>query len=209
MNRLNDRQEPKNNNNNNLLPPPSPPFFSPSPLASFILPPAAPFQHPPSIFDSFQPQAPRTDNNYQSPPSIFNSFQPPTPRTDKNLGNFYVPAQLSSFNKPSAKRPSNNLFGSQAATLTRENEQEKVVQDSVQKELDDTIYELPDMPTLELGDGLLDALGVEANDVLNSQFVTKKEEEDVALEEIKEEYNFDAINDVFDERDVALQVEFF
>ena len=32
--------------------------------------------------------------------------------------------------------------------LTREKEQEKVLQDSIQKELDDTIYELPDMLTL-------------------------------------------------------------
>ena len=30
LNRLKDRQEPKNNNNNNLSPPPSPPFFPPS-----------------------------------------------------------------------------------------------------------------------------------------------------------------------------------
>ena len=63
------------------------------------------------------------------------------------------------------------------------------------------------MPTLELGDGLLDALRVEAKDILDSQFVTKKE--DVALEKIKEEYNFDAIKDAFDEGDVPPQVEFF
>ena len=68
--------------------------------------------------------------------------------------------------------------------LTREKEQEKVVKDNVQKELDDTIHELPDIPTIELGDGLLDELGVEANNVLENQFVTKKEEEDIALEKI-------------------------
>ena len=65
------------------------------------------------------------------------------------------------------------------------------------------------MPTLKLGDGLLDALGVEANNVLDSWFITKKEEEDVALEKIKEEYNFYAIKDAFDEGDVPAQVEFF
>ena len=140
---------------------------------------------------------------------IFDLIQQPAPRTDKNFGNFHTPTQLSSFNKPSAKGPSNNLFGSQAATLTREKEQEKLVQVSVQKKLDDTMYELPDMPTLELGNGLLDALGVEANDVLGSQFVTKKEEEDIALEKIKEEYNFDATEDAFDEGDVPPQFEFF
>ena len=93
--------------------------------------------------------------------------------------------------------------------LTREKEQEKVVKDNVQKELDDTIHELPDIPTIELGDGLLDALGVEANNVLENQFVTKKEEEDIALEKIKEECNFDAIKDAFDEGDVPPQVELF
>ena len=45
------------------------------------------------------------------------------------------------------------------------------------------------MPTLELGDGMLDALGVEANNVLESQFITKKEEEDVALEKLKKSTN--------------------
>ena len=172
LNRLKERQEPKNNNNNTLSPPPSP--LPPSPSAPFIPPPPALFQPAPSVFDSFQPQAPRTDSNFQPPPSIFNSFQQPAPRTDKNFGNFHVPAQLSSFNRPSAKGPSNNLFGSQTAVLNREKEQENVVQESVQKELDDTLYKLPDMSILELGDGLLNALRVEANDVLDSQLLKKK-----------------------------------
>ena len=72
--------------------------------------------------------------------------------------------------------------------MTREKQKEKTVQDSVQKELDNTIYELPDPPTLELGDGLLDVLGVEANNVLDKQFVNKKEDEDALLEQIKEDY---------------------
>ena len=135
----------------------------------------------------------------------------------KNFGNFHArhlphrpptPA-ASSFKKPSAKGPSNNLVCSKAATLIRKKEQEKVAQDSVQKELDNTIYELPDIPTLELRDGLLDALGVEPNDVLDCQFVTKKQEEDAALEKIMEEYNFDAIKDAFDDGDPPPQVKFF
>ena len=110
LNRLKDCQEPKNNNNNNLSPPPSllpPP--PPSPPASFILPPPAPFRPPLSVFDLFQLQATRTDNNFQPPPSIFDSFQQPAPRTDKNFGNFHIPVQFSSFNTPSAKGLSNNL----------------------------------------------------------------------------------------------------
>ena len=112
LNRLKDCQEPRNNNNNNVSPPPSSPFFSPSSPVSFIPPPTAPFQPLQLVFDSFQPQAPRTDNNFHPPSSIFDSFQEPVPRTDKNFENFHIPTQLSSFNKPSTKGPSNNLFGS-------------------------------------------------------------------------------------------------
>ena len=57
---------------------------------------------------------------------------------------------------------------------------------------------MPDPPTLELGDGLLDVLGVVANDVLDKQFVNKKEEEHAVLEHIKEDYDFDHIKDTFD-----------
>ena len=60
---------------------------------------------------------------------------------------------------------SGNIFGPQTQTLTREKEQEKVVQGSVQQELDNTIYELPGPPKPELG-GLLNLLGVEASDIL-------------------------------------------
>ena len=57
---------------------------------------------------------------------------------------------------------------------------------------------MPDPPTLELGDGLLDVLGVEANDALHKKFGNKKEEEDAVLEQIKEDYDFDHIKDTFD-----------
>ena len=52
-------------------------------------------------------------------------------------------------------------------------------------QIDDSIYKLPDQPDLELGDGLINTLGVEANDLLNSYFITKQEENDVILEQIK------------------------
>ena len=74
---------------------------------------------------------------------------------------------------------SGKTFGSQTQTLTRE--KEKVAQDSVQKELDDTIYELPDPARLELGDGLLNSLGVEADDILEEKYVNKKQEEMLSL----------------------------
>ena len=56
------------------------------------------------------------------------------------------------------------MFGS--LTQVKEKVAEKFVQNGVQKELDDTIYELPDPPKLELGDGLLNTLGVQADDIL-------------------------------------------
>ena len=151
MDRLRDRQEPGPSNNLSL--PPSLPSFSPPP-GPFIPPPSPPLQ---------------------SPPSIFNSFQPPPPRPDNNFGNFHVPAQLSSASFPT-QGPSGNLFGSQTAMLTREKQKENIVQDSVQEELNDTICELPYPPTLELGDGLLDVLGVEANNVLVETMRTLSEQ---------------------------------
>ena len=67
---------------------------------------------------------------------------------------------------------SGNLFDSQTQTLTREKKQ---VKDNAQQELDDTIYELPDPPKLELGDGLLNLLAVQADDSLEQKFVNKKQ----------------------------------
>ena len=82
-----------------------------------------------------------------------------------------------------------NLFGLQTQTLTRE--KEKTVKGNIQQQLDDTLYELPDNPPkLELGGCLLNLLGVEADDVLDQEFVSNKELQDANLEQIKEEYSF-------------------
>ena len=167
------------------MPPSIPP--GPGPL---LPPPLAPFQFPPSLFSLLQP--------------------PPPPRTDNSFGNFHIPSQLSSANFSNRdKGLSGNIFDSQTQTLTRDKEQEKVVQDSVQKELNDTIDDLPDPPRLELGDGLLSSLDVEDDDNLEQKFVNKKEEEDAALEQIKEDYNFDETKDSFGEGGVPHQLEFF
>ena len=99
--------------------------------------------------------------------SVFNSFQPSPHRSDNSFGNFHIPAQLSSESFGNREQGlSGNIFGSQTQNVTREKEQEKVVQGSVQQELDKVIYELPDPPKLELGDDLLNSLGVEADDIL-------------------------------------------
>ena len=185
LNRLRGRQKPKDDNN--LSPPPSPPAFPPPPAPGtshgFPLPPPPSFQAlPESFLDSTRPQ----------------QFRP-----DSSFGNFHIPAQLPSANFNRNEKPSGNLFGS----LTQV--KEKFVQNSVQKELDDTFYELPDPPELELGDGLLNTLGVKADDILEQKFVNQKQQEDAVLEQIKEEYNFDKIKDAFDEGTIPQQLDFF
>ena len=118
MNRLKSKTEPKKNNDynnkNNLSPPPSPLLVSPGPDP--FIPPLPPPPPP-------QP--------FQTPPSVFNSFQPAPPRSYNSFRNFHISAHFSSAN-----------FGNreQGLSLTREEEKEKVVQDSVQKKLEETIY---------------------------------------------------------------------
>ena len=70
-------------------------------------------------------------------------------------------------------------------------------------------YELLDPPKLELGDGLLNSLGVQVDDILEQKFVNQKQQEDVVLEQIKEEYNFVEIKDAFDKGTVLQQLDFF
>ena len=86
---------------------------------------------------------------------------------------------------------------------------EKKKKNVVQKELDDKIYELlDDRPNLELGDGLANILGPEAQDILDEGFVNKKELEDEVPENIKEEYGLEETKDAFDEVSVPHQLEF-
>ena len=99
------------------------------------------------------------------------------------------------------------MFGS--LTQTKEKVGENFVQNSVQKELDDTIYKFPDIPKLELGNGLSNTLGVQADDILEQKSVNEKQQEDAVHEQIKEEYNFDEIKGAFDEGNVPQQLEFF
>ena len=86
---------------------------------------------------------------------------------------------------------------------------EKKEKEKIIDEIDNKIYELPDLPKLELGDGLLNTLGVEAEDILDDQFVNPKQLEEKTIEQIKEEYNFDEIKDAFDRAAVPAQLGFF
>ena len=52
-------------------------------------------------------------------------------------------------------------------------------------------------------------LGVEAEDILDEKFVNKKELEEEALENVKEEYDVEEIKDRFDEGAIPNQLDFF
>ena len=98
------------------------------------------------------------------------------------------------------------MFGLQIVTAVRS---EKVKQKKdTQVAIDDALYEMSDNPDLELGNGLLETLGTDAEDLFQANNLTKKEE-DVVLEKIKEEYEFEDIKDAVDEGNVADNIFFF
>ena len=89
-------------------------------------------------------------------------------------------------------------------------EKKEETKDKILEEIDDKIYEIPDLPPKsELEDGLANVLGQEAEDILMDKFVNSKALKDETLEDIKEEYNFDEIKDAFDDASVPKQLEFF
>ena len=157
LNRLKDRQEFNNDNNNKNLSlprsPPSPPSFFPQQPPPQPPPPAIPRQQPflpPPTFSPFQPPPPLP------PPPIFPTFEQ----------NF---SQQQQFSTQLTFPSTDSLFGSETQTLTREKKEE--TKDKVVKEIDDKIYEIPDLPKLELRDALANLLGPEAEDILKEEFV--------------------------------------
>ena len=226
---MKNKPEPKNDGDNfNLLPPPSPPPppppLGPQPLQMLLGPPPAPLFFPSTSGRFLEPfQWPTAQPRPQPPlkPIGFIGI-PPAPSAVSLSPSDYFPLGPSARSVSSAPRPltptapslsplpftlSNNLYGSQTQTLTREKEE---IKNAVQKELDDKIYELPDdPPKLELGDVLANILGPGAEDILNERFVNEKKLKDEFLENIKEEYGFEQIKDGFDEDSVPHQLEFF
>ena len=101
----------------------------------------------------------------------------------------------------------NDLFGSVAAMAgPRATPPEKPRQ-----EIDDFLYGLPDtgMPALEIGDKLLDTLGVETEDLFNN-VPTKKEEENEILQDLIDEYDVPGMKDTMDETgEVPENIYFF
>ena len=125
---------------------------------------------------------------------MFRSNAPIVPPSDNFDVNASVRAPPPNISTPGI---GNALFGSQAATAVRENE----TKTQTQPEVDDFLYELPDnMPDLVLGNGLLNSLGTEAEDLFySSASPTKKEEEDEILKDIMDEYEIDKIRDTMDQ----------
>ena len=69
---------------------------------------------------------------------------------------------------------------------------------------------MPYNPDLELGDGLLETLGTNANEDLSEKDnITKKEEEDLVLEKIKDKYGFEDTKETMDEGQVPETIYLF
>ena len=191
MDRLRDMKDPRrrnnkngniNNNNNdgggNLFPPG---------LGHSPLPPNIPQPPPPRIPDEFKLQN-RFDilRGKREPPTNAFNF-PPTPQFFvNNASNFNVPAQSSNFNRQSTENAasSGNLFGSQTAIMIKEATKEGVVYETPQETVDNYLYEPQDNVELELGEGVLENLGVSAENLLNSANITHQEEDDIVLEQM-------------------------
>ena len=75
-------------------------------------------------------------------------------------------------------------------------------------DIDDSLYELPENHEPELGDGLIENLGVAAGDLVSAENIIRPEEEDAVLKEIKEENGFEDIKDAFDDGYVPDSVYF-
>ena len=91
-------------------------------------------------------------------------------------------------------------------------EPDRPVENKTKQEIDDFLYELPDtrLPTLGLGDKLIQTLGTETEDLFDSNASpTKKEEEDEILKKIMDEYNIDDIKDTMDETGQVPESIFF
>ena len=159
----------------NLFPP------GPGPRSNLSFPPP-----PPTINEFIQPNEYKLQNRFNNlrgtsfPPYFFAN----------NASDFHIPAQRFRFNRSfrsNPPAPANNVFGLQTATMTRD----KLKDGNL---ITETIIDID--RELELGDGLIQNLGVTTGDSLDTENITKKEEEDAALEQIKERYGFEDIKTI-------------
>ena len=123
------------------------------------------------------------ENGVPPPPP---PFPPGGAGQNISFNNVPIPPPQNNFNVAPGSRPfvlpnianngkiGNNLFGSIGAMAGPQTAPEPSPKPS--QEIDDFLYELPDvgMPTLELGDKLLDTLGTEAEDLFNGEPTKKR-----------------------------------
>ena len=182
-----------NNNNNNNSGSTGPSLFDRS--NDFGVPPSLP------TIEDFLDGGTRPPQPSPPPPpsasSLFETKSNPfaAPPTNFNLNNSIVRPPTSF---ESLKGIGNNLFGSQAAEAVRENKTKTKAQD----EIDDFLYEMPEnVPKLNLGDGFLNSLGTQAEDLFNNDAPpTKKDKEEEILQKIMDEYEIEKIRDTMDEQ---------
>ena len=130
--------------------------------------------------------------------------QPPLSKKEFNVSTtpFVLP------NIDNNEKIGNDLFGSVGAMP----DPRAAPPNKPKQEIDDFLYELPDtgMPTLELGDKLLDTLETEAEDLFNLNAPpTKEAEEDEVLKNIIDEYNIRGMKDTMDETSQFLESIYF
>ena len=171
---MKNRPEPKGDNDDfNLLPPPSlppPPSLGSQPPRPPLGPlPAPPFFPPPSerFVEHFQQSSAQTRPPSLLKPKGFIVIPPETSAPPLSPSDYFLlgpsagsvspaPGPLMPTISTLAFTPLNNLYGSQTQTLTREKEKTK---NTVQKELDDKIYEMSnDPPKHQLRHGLANIL---------------------------------------------------
>ena len=164
----------------------------------------------------FPPPAPTTNYfiqpdkyKFQNQFNYLRGTSSPPPFFANNAPNFNFLTPSFSRKSTLSPGPGNNLFGSQAAELTREKVKDGDFVTETKNDIDDTLYELPESTELELSDGLIENLGADAIYFFEVKNIFKQEEEDVVLERIKEEYGFEYIKCSFDEGHVQNSVCFF
>lgn len=68
--------------------------------------------------------------------------------------------------------------------------------------------EIPEPPKLGLADLLLNVLSTKANDILNTDYINEKDLSEKKIEDIKEGYDFEDINNTLD-GNISHQLKFF
>ena len=64
--------------------------------------------------------------------------------------------------------------------------------------MDNVFSKIPEPPKLGLADLLLNVLSTKANDILNTDYINEKDLNEKKIEDIKEGYDFEDINNTLD-----------